>query len=338
MFTVGWVLAFAVASAMPSLFPPLFALIASLIAVVLGAVWRITAEESTTEADRVCSAQPVRTELVQEGEKAPLPPSLEKNMLPTANTKGGNADDALARLRTILDEHKLSQPQSYFCTDATLLRYLEASSHDVSRAYARILNTLKWRAEKGLEYRPMFCSGCEEDEDNHCFFGLGMDRRGLEVMYCCPGRARVKDPESSLLHMFKALESVFEGNALPGKIAWMIDLHGMGWRDLDPRTGSGAVPVLANHYPERLAQVCLLDSPAIFKFAWSGIQPLLDPVTANKVMMLRGDDMTDYFTEHLTPKQTEFMEKVLKMPATPGSYPEVLKFIRRPVHVAAPPP
>lgn len=284
--------------------------------------------------DRVCSAQP---ELVQEGEQAPLPPPVEKTLLTTTATENSNADDALARLRTILDEHTLTQPQTHFCTDATLLRYLEACRHDVSRAYARILNTLEWRAAKGLEYRPMFCRECEDDEANHCFFGLGQDRRGLEVMYCNPGRARVKDPESCLMHMFKALESVFEGNALPGKIAWMIDLHGMGWRDLDPRTGSGAVPVLANHYPERLAQVCLLDSPAIFKMLWSSIQPLLDPVTASKVMMLRGDDMTDYFNEYLTPKQTEFMEKILKMPAKPGCYPEILKSIRRPVYVASHP-
>ena len=48
--------------------------------------------------------------------------------------------------------------------------------------------------------------------------------------------------------------------------------------------GANAMPMFANHYPERMGQIVVLDPPALFQGLWLSIQPILDPVTKSKVV------------------------------------------------------
>jgi hypothetical protein len=36
----------------------------------------------------------------------------------------------------------------------------------------------------------------------------------------------------------------------------LVDLHGFGIADMDPRVGLKAIPIILSHYPDRIAQVC----------------------------------------------------------------------------------
>ena len=311
------------------------------------------------------------------------------------------------------------------CTDAALLRYLESEvsltrknevKHVRVTAAARALQaTLKWRRKEGLDVVPPLrttrcCEGCETNAFAHCFFGLGVDKRGWEVVYACPGRSGGKEPNSLVRHLILSLESIFEGpfeiktspsevKALPSAddgdgaaapvavcagatggepgsprpstvrvaalkqrygskatlaygsnvdapdaavragaepaagsalppwchpspakhLVMLVDLHGFGLADLDPRVGLKCIPILLGHYPDRVAQVALCDSPWIFNGVWAMFEPLLDPVMQMKVRMLRGEAMSKYFERFLTPAQAEFMSAILKLRASPSA-------------------
>jgi hypothetical protein len=91
-----------------------------------------------------------------------------------------------------------------------------------------------------------------------------------------------------MLHMAFEIERLFDHNAAPGKMTWIIDFAGFGLAHADPRLGATALPMFANHYPERMGQIVLVDPPALFHGVWIGVQPILDLVTRSKVVFLRG--------------------------------------------------
>ena len=127
---------------------------------------------------------------------------------------------AAAHLKQMRDHlAALGEQEALRCTDASLLRFLESEvtlkgtevkAVRVPSAARNLLATLKWRKSYGLESPgpPLrttpCCPGCEESAYAHCFFSIGVDKRGWEVFYACPGRSHVR-------HTILSMESVFEG-------------------------------------------------------------------------------------------------------------------------------
>eukprot|EP00322_Chrysochromulina_rotalis_P028660 CAMPEP_0115865858 /NCGR_PEP_ID=MMETSP0287-20121206/19939_1 /TAXON_ID=412157 /ORGANISM="Chrysochromulina rotalis, Strain UIO044" /LENGTH=321 /DNA_ID=CAMNT_0003320385 /DNA_START=13 /DNA_END=978 /DNA_ORIENTATION=- len=234
---------------------------------------------------------------------------------------------ALHELRAMLSQQAtpLTEDQCRFCTDSLLSRYLNAYPRSVERAHSALQATLKWRGGRDFDtLQPArICRWCAEaDEDKHCFFSVGQDvKRGWEVFYSCPSRGVLKDPESAAHHTFIELERAFERSP---KFLMLVDLHGLGMRDLDPRTAVYIVRGLMAHYPERIGQVAILDAPWVFSVTWEMLKTIVDEKAAAKALMLRGDAMNAYFEEWLTPEQAMFMRDVLQLPGKPGSFPRSL--------------
>ena len=134
---------------------------------------------------------------------------------------------AAAHLKQMRDHlAALGEQEALRCTDASLLRFLESEvtlkgtevkAVRVPSAARNLLATLKWRKSYGLESPgpPLrttpCCPGCEENAYSHCFFSIGVDKRGWEVFYACPGRSHGKNPDALVRHSILSLESVFEG-------------------------------------------------------------------------------------------------------------------------------
>jgi len=177
------------------------------------------------------------------------------------------------------------------------------------------------------------CPCCEADPSSHCFFSIGADRRGWQAIYCCPPRSKLKDAASSVDHALAVLEGAMRVAQPNGgaKFVLLVDLHGFGVRDISPATASRSVSAILTHYPGTIGQVCLLDSPWIFKATWSMISSMIDTSTAAQVKTLRGDAMHTYFAEHLMPEQAAFLTEVLLMTATPGSLPESTLLLKQPI-------
>jgi len=58
---------------------------------------------------------------------------------------------------------------------------------------------------------------------------------------------------------------------------------------MNPLMGSTALPMFANHFPERLAEIVLLDPPRLFHALYRTLEPLIDPVTKRKICIVRGE-------------------------------------------------
>ena len=304
--------------------------------------------------------------------------------------KRAAARSKLDELRT-LHRERCGEKDASLCTDETLLRFLETSVvHDnehvkevrVADAATALEKTLVWRAEQGLDVSPPIretncCEGCETNPYAHCFFSIGRDQRGWEVLYMCPGRSADKDPSSLTRHMVLTLESIFAGpfeeNSLvsprrekrphseddstppssppsspplePGnelearaqvprfaeQTCILIDLHGLGLQDVMPSLVMKMVPLFLEHYPDRVAQVAILDAPWMVDSLWGMITPLLDDLGKMKCRMLRGEAMRHYFDTFLCTEQSKWMQEILSLNAAPNAaaFPPNTRSLRR---------
>ena len=279
----------------------------------------------------------------------------------------------LPELRAMLEAAvpPLTAGQWAFCTEGTLLRYISyhdrggsnkasgdatplaeapaaadgkrpGEAKEVARAYSALQDTLKWRAAQGFDpdpisKQPRCCEQCDADPMAHCFFSIGHDQRGWEVIYCCPPRSRLKDPLSSSTHAFKCFEAIADrARDGPGtsKFVMCVDLHGLGFSDLNPATAMTTTSAILAHYVGQIGQICILDAPFAFKGLWSVLSGMLDATNAARVQMLRGEAMGAYFRAHFTDAQAAWCTEVLKMKAVPGNLPDSTPSLRMPLDTA----
>ena len=214
----------------------------------------------------------------------------------------------------------LSSAQKRFCSDTILQDYADLG-RSVGRTTQYLLSTLRWRESQGFhaELLPA-CAECVASMSHHCAFGLGRDKRGREVLYSCPGRSRLKDPDSCLRHMWLVAEAALRRSP-EAKLLFLVDLQGFGLRDMDPRSGTRFVPVMLSHHPGRFAQFALLSPPLVFKVIYNMLAPLCPASTIEKVKMLRGRAQRDFCARYLTTEQLEFVEEALRLPPRPGHLP-----------------
>lgn len=237
------------------------------------------------------------------------------------------------------------------CPDEMLCRFLETNiimknnnrvvtGCNIKGAAKSLEATVKWRSAQGLDVNPHpltlgGCTCCDVDPYGHCCFSIGVDRRGWMCTYMCPGRTTNRDPRLIERHMVLLLEQMFTesaqgpecrgGRALPtgqtgppSHFVILLDLHGFSLSDMDPRVAMRVIPILLNHYPDRSAQVAILDSPWVFKAAWQLIKTVIDPLSQTKAIFLRGEEMHEYFNTFLTADQRAFATGMLALRAAPS--------------------
>ena len=227
------------------------------------------------------------------------------------------------------------------CPDEMLCRFVE--SHitvkgsevrdvNIKAASEAIAATVRWRAEFGAsELRS--CECCDKDPFAHCLFSIGTDRRGWEVAYSCAGRTTKKDPTTISRHLVAFLEETFaRAERPPTHFGILLDLHGLGVGDLDPRVAVRAITILLTHYPDRVGQVAIVDAPWFFSGIWSILCKAIDPLSQQKARFLtRGAQTEEYLSTYLTPAQGQFMREMLTRRARPhfDSFTPLTATVRR---------
>jgi hypothetical protein len=157
----------------------------------------------------------------------------------------------------VTDEDRL------WLTRECLLRYLRASRWDVAAAAKRILATLTWRREYGLDtFTPDYISP-ENETGKQVIMGFDNDAR--PCLYLNPSKQNTSKTERQIHHLVFMLERV-------------IDLMGPGQETLallinfaDTRSGQGAsvgqgkqvMNILQSHYPERLGRALISERESI---------------------------------------------------------------------------
>ena len=233
------------------------------------------------------------------------------------------AQTRLAEFRELLSS---TDHVGQHCADEMLCRFIESNlvvrgmvvkDASLQAAADMLANNMRWRVEHNAD-QLRSCPHCDADPFAHCLFNIGTDRRGWALAYSCAGRTTMKDPSSITQHLIAFLEQTFAQPNAPTHFCLLLDLHGFGLGDLDPRVAIRSITVLLKHYPDRVAQVAMLDAPFVFKGIWNILKQVVDPLSQQKATMLtRGPVMDEYLATYLQPQQEAFVRDMLRTRARP---------------------
>jgi hypothetical protein len=235
---------------------------------------------------------------------------------------------SLPRLRELIKrEYGKDKDVLHFLTDMACYRFLRAREGNAEAAMKMIHATVQWRRKHDLFKQKARCIPCENQTKTHGFACIGYDTQDRAVCYSCSARAiDQRDIEAGVYHMVVEMEHRLNDETGVAQIVWIVDFSGFKTRHANPEYGRIAASVFQQVYPERLGQLVLLDFPWLFSVFYKMISPMLDPVTRNKIIILRTEDeQFKYFEENFSPDMVKWMKEVSKLPAQPALYPESSK-------------
>lgn len=175
-------------------------------------------------------------------------------------------------------------------------RFIAGEKGDVEKGRARYLATLEWRKENGIddilvEPHPNF----EIIKKYYPQYFHGRTRDGLPVYIERPGKIdlsalkreglSIDDLLRHYMYITEYLWRVLEPNDEARSIT-VVDVAGIGMYDLGGEVLDfikRASAFTGAHYPERSAHIFIVNIPGWFNMIWRMVQPLIDPVTRQKV-------------------------------------------------------
>jgi len=165
--------------------------------------------------------------------------------IPAADGKGGSLKDS----------------EIQWLTRECLLRYLRATKWVVADSSKRLLDTLKWRREYGVEELTADHVSPEGETGKEIL--LGYDNNGRPCHYLNPGRQNTDASPRQVQHLVFMLERVIEVG-IPGQeaLALLINFKTSKSRSYTaPGIGQGreVLNILQTHYPERLGRALIIN-------------------------------------------------------------------------------
>lgn len=190
--------------------------------------------------------------------------------IPTSSAKGAT-------------KSPLSETERIFLTRECLLRYLRASTWNLSTAEKRIENTLVWRREYGLESHTADYISVENETGKQLI--IGWDIEGRPCQYMRPSKQNTARGDRQIQHLVFMLERSIDLMP-PGQetLALLINFA-------ETKSGQGAtigqgkqtLNILQNHYPERLGRALVTNVPFYIWGFFKLITPFIDPLTREKI-------------------------------------------------------
>ncbi|KAI1115770.1 cral trio domain-containing protein [Nemania sp. NC0429] len=188
----------------------------------------------------------------------------------------------------------LTDNEKIWLTKECLLRYLRATKWDQNEAEKRLLETLTWRREYGVE--DLTADYIEPENETGKQVIVGFDKQGRPCHYLNPGRQNTEVTPRQVQHMVFMLERVIDLTpAEQEKICLLIDFKtGPKRTNTAPGIGQGreVLHILQNHYPERLGRALIVNVPWVVWGFFKLITPFIDPLTREKLKF--NEDMTQY--------------------------------------------
>ncbi|KAL6779921.1 hypothetical protein ACKKBG_A14310 [Auxenochlorella protothecoides x Auxenochlorella symbiontica] len=186
-------------------------------------------------------------------------------------------EDALASLAAQLTEEEAQR-----CDASMMRRYIRACGGDQKQALRRIRDTLAWFEAERPDH--LHCRACARDPKSHYMQVVAWDRGRRPTIYSCLSIPTCRTMEDTRAHMIATFQQAIA--CMAGGVedwVWVLDMHGFGLRDIDPRIAFAFLKVSAAHYPERLAQAYIVSAPRIFSTFWHSISPFIDAKTKAKI-------------------------------------------------------
>jgi hypothetical protein len=156
----------------------------------------------------------------------------------------------------------ITENEIMWLTRECLLRYLRATKWIVADAEKRLIGTLTWRREFGVEE---FSDGETVSPENETGKQtiLGYDVAARPCLYLSPGRQNTEPSPRQVQHLVFAIERLIE-LMIPGQetLALLINFKSSKTRsNTAPPIGQGreVLNILQTHYPERLGRACIVN-------------------------------------------------------------------------------
>lgn len=185
--------------------------------------------------------------------------------------------------KTNAPKKPLADSERMWLTRECILRYLRASKWNESQTTIRIMNTLVWRRDYGVESQTAD-SMSEENETGKQFI-LGYDNEGRPCLYLTPHLQNTNNSDKQIQHLVFMLERGIELMP-PGQESLTLFCNFKDSRKgktASVTQGRQTLSILQNHYPERLGRGCVKDLPWLIWGFFKLINPFIDPVTREKM-------------------------------------------------------
>ncbi|KAL3423383.1 CRAL/TRIO domain-containing protein [Phlyctema vagabunda] len=180
-----------------------------------------------------------------------------------------------------------------------LLRYLRATKWVTADAAKRILGTMVWRREYGVDTFTADHLSPENETGKQVI--LGYDIGGRPCQYLNPGRQNTEPSPRQVQHLVYMVERAVD-TMLPTQetLALLVNFKSSKSRsNTAPGIGQGreVLNILQTHYPERLGRALVINMPWVVSGFFKLIMPFIDPVTKDKLKF--NQDMR----QHVPPEQ-----------------------------------
>lgn len=185
--------------------------------------------------------------------------------------------------------NKLSQAERCYCSREAILRVCRATKWDQHRALKRLVDTLVWRREFGVDQID-HCELSHEAETGKQFT-LGYDNHQRPILYMFPYRQNTKPSINQIKLLVWYLERTID--LMPPGVETLTLIIDFGTSEKTRNSNSQPTPIsiakevlkiLQTYYCERLAQAICINVPWVFWGFLKLLRPFMDPKTSEKVV------------------------------------------------------
>lgn len=157
--------------------------------------------------------------------------------------------------------------------------------------------TLDWREKMNLsDFRESWKETMQVENATGKTYIRGYDKLGHPILIMRPRCENTNNHEGNIRNLVYTMERAVACMEKTGveKLCLVIDYDGYSIFNAPPmKTSREVLSILQDHYPERLYRAYCVKPPMIFYGFYRVISPFIDPVTAEKVVMLTSSVMND---------------------------------------------
>ncbi|GMF46795.1 unnamed protein product [Phytophthora fragariaefolia] len=186
-------------------------------------------------------------------------------------------------------------------TGSVPMRFILAEKGDEAKAVERYNETTEWRREEGVDHlleepSPHF----KIIKENYPHYYHKRGKNGEPVYYEKPGKINLKALKNAGL----TLDDLMHNYLMITEFLWQVieqddnrkgisvlDVDGIGISDFAGEAVEyvrKAASVSGKHYPERCAYIFVINVPSWFSMIWNTVKGMVDDVTREKVIIVRG--------------------------------------------------
>ncbi|KAL5219892.1 hypothetical protein ABZP36_024605 [Zizania latifolia] len=223
-----------------------------------------------------------------------------------ASNLGGDAGEGewlkVAQMKAMVEAQ---DPHAKEVDNLTLRRFLRARDHNVEKASAMLLKSLRWRKEAAPGGSvPMEMAQRDLADDKVCMGGV--DRTGRPILLAFPAKhlSAKRDMAQFKSFIVYALDNICA--RIPRgqeKFLCIVDLKGWGYSNCDIRAYIAALEIMQSYYPERLGKAMMIHVPYMFMKAWKMIYPFIDNVTRDKFVFVDDKSLEEALRQEIDEDQ-----------------------------------